>query len=434
MGACPNVGLMAQKASEPKNFNATKRCVRTPSQVDTDFQLKYVCLGQHWNFLTLFVFGLSEVLSPSRNFRWDETRIVGGGVRFPSNHLWDEGARYQKFLHPNSRFFLAEIALINMLFWWFWLLSCGHHNVGTALRKVYMGQSPGHLPPPPVSPPPPRSRHPSGPFHTGKRGTSLTHFIYTLYTTYTQSLRALHTFYIQSILILCTFYLHPIHILYTLYIRCIYTIHSVRAFFALFTCPLTSYTCTTWCRYRYAYTFTCTNASTLITNTYTTYWYTNAIVSPLHTTYPHHRGGGRTYLSARLLYFVIAYYILFPLPHNIPPPQGGRGNLSLSTLTKFCHHLLHLVPPSTQHTPTTGERGRTYLSHSAYTLYTRSIYTVYTFYIHSIFTVYTQYIVYVLSMHFSHAFSKFYSYHIHIQLNVATEIHTHLHVQMHPHL
>ena len=47
--------------------------------------------------------------------------------------------------------------------------------------------------------------------------------------------------------------------------------------------------------------------------------------SPFHTTYPHHRGGGRTYLSACLLYFVIAYYILFPLPCNKPPQQGGRG-------------------------------------------------------------------------------------------------------------
>ena len=92
---------------------------------------------------------------------------------------------------------------------------------------------------------------------------------------------------------------------------------------------------------------------------YTTYRYTIAIVSPLHTTYPHHRGGGRTYLSARLLNFVITYYILFPLPHNIPPPQGGRENLSFGTLTIFCHRLLHLVPPSTQHTPTTGGEGGT---------------------------------------------------------------------------
>ena len=61
------------------------------------------------------------------------------------------------------------------------------------------------------------------------------------------------------------------------------------------------------------------------TNTYTTYRYTNTIVSPLHTTYPHHRGRGRTYLSARLLYFVITYYILFPFPHNIPPPPGRGG-------------------------------------------------------------------------------------------------------------
>ena len=87
--------------------------------------------------------------------------------------------------------------------------------------------------------------------------------------------------------------------------------------------------------------------------------YTNASVPPLHTTYPHHRGGGRTYLSARLLYFVIPSYILFPLPHNIPPPQGGRESLSFSMLTIFCHHLLHLVPPSTQHTPTKGGEGGT---------------------------------------------------------------------------
>ena len=169
-----------------------------------------------------------------------------------------------------------------------------------------------------------------------------------------------------------------------------------------------------------------------MTNRYTTYRYTNAIVSPstqhtlttggggnlslstltkfchrllhlvppLHTTYPHHRGGGGTYLSARLLNFVIAYYILFP--------------------------------PSTQHTPTTGGRGRTYLSHSVYTLYTRSIYTAGTFYMHSIFIVYTQCRVYVLSLHYTHAVSRFYRHHLHVQLNVATDIHTH--AQMHPHL
>ena len=49
--------------------------------------------------------------------------------------------------------------------------------------------------------------------------------------------------------------------------------------------------------------------------------------SPFHTTYPHHR--------------------------------GGRLNLSFSTLTIFCHLLLHLVPPSAQHTPTTGGEGGT---------------------------------------------------------------------------
>ena len=76
-------------------------------------------------------------------------------------------------------------------------------------------------------------------------------------------------------------------------------------------------------------------------NTYTTYWYTNAIVSPLHTTYPHHRGGGRIYLSARLLYFAIAYYILFPLPHNIPPPQGGRENFTYYILFPLPHN----IPP-----------------------------------------------------------------------------------------
>ena len=57
----------------------------------------------------------------------------------------------------------------------------------------------------------------------------------------------------------------------------------------------------------------------------------------------------------------------FPPPHNIPPPQGGRENLSLSTLTIFCHHLLHPVPPSTQHTPTTG--GRENLSFSTLTIF-----------------------------------------------------------------
>ena len=105
-------------------------------------------------------------------------------------------------------------------------------------------------------------------------------------------------------------------------------------------------------------TFTCTNASTDITNTYTKYRYTNAIVSPLHTTYPHHRGGGRTYLSARLLYFVITYYILFPLPHNIPPPQGGgRTYLSAPLLYFVITYYILFLPPSTQHTTTGGEGG-----------------------------------------------------------------------------
>ena len=80
--------------------------------------------------------------------------------------------------------------------------------------------------------------------------------------------------------------------------------------------------------------------------------------SPLHTTYPHHRGEGGTYLSARLLNFVITYYILFPPPHNIPPPQGGEGELIFHTL----------------YTPYT---------HALYTLSIHSIYILYTFYIHN---------------------------------------------------
>ena len=116
--------------------------------------------------------------------------------------------------------------------------------------------------------------------------------------------------------------------------------------------------------------------------------------------------------------------LLSPPSTQHTPTTGGEENLSFSTLTIFCHRLLHLVPPSAQHTPTTGGRGRTYLSHSVYNLYPRSIYTVYTFYIHSIFTVCAQYIMYVLSMHYSHARSRFYRRQIHV--------HTHLHVQMHP--
>ena len=67
---------------------------------------------------------------------------------------------------------------------------------------IYMGQSPGHLPPAMVSHPPGHSG-PSHPSIGGRGGTSLTYFIHTL----------------------CTLYIH-----------CIYKIHSVRTFYAFFTC------------------------------------------------------------------------------------------------------------------------------------------------------------------------------------------------------
>ena len=145
---------------------------------------------------------------------------------------------------------------------------------------------------------------------------------------------------------------------------------------------------TNYCSYKYQYALTCTNASAHITNAYTTYRYTNAIVSPStqHTPIT----GGQNLSFSTLTIFVITYCILFPPPNNIPPPQGGEGELIFHTLC----------------TPYT---------HALYTFSRHSIYILYTFYI---FTVYTQYIVHVLFMHSSHALPKFYRHRLHVQYNL----------------
>ena len=113
--------------------------------------------------------------------------------------------------------------------------------------------------------------------------------------------------------------------------------------------------------YKYIYTYNkyiYTNTSTHIINIYTISKYTNTIISPLHTRYPRHRGGGKTYLSTHLLYY---YHLLHPILSSTQhtPTTGGERKKKMNTLTIFYHHLLYLVPPSTHHTPTTGWEGGT---------------------------------------------------------------------------
>ena len=148
--------------------------------------------------------------------------------------------------------------------------------------------------------------------------TPFIHSIYTLYTFSKLSIYILYTPYIQSLNTLYTFY-------YTLYIRCIYTNTQYIVY------VLSMHYSHALSRFYRRHIHVQLNAHNIpppqgerenlsftlcIHPTHTLY---------IHCLYIHSTFYIHCYLSARLLYFVITYYILFPLPHNIPPPQGGRG-------------------------------------------------------------------------------------------------------------
>ena len=154
------------------------------------------------------------------------------------------------------------------------------------------------------------------------------------------------------------------------------------------------------------------------------------------------------YIYIYYIYIYIYGPVPLPPPHGIPPPPPGpgtpparstrgRGALALHTsYTLYTQPIHNLYAPYIHSIQSILILCTSYIHpiHILYTPYIHSLYTLYTIYIHSIYVVYTQYIVYVLSMHYSHALLRFFTHHVHVQLNVDIDMHTHLHVQIHPHL
>ena len=195
-------------------------------------------------------------MGPTHPTCWLDSRSSGVDATATGNDaFWTPPTRISESLHND----LGRLQNSDSI-----LARTNHQSMHIYILHIYIyiwASPPATYPPPWYPPPSPRPRHPSGPSHpstrTPGRGalalhtlyrlhihsihnlyTTFTHPTYILYTVYFDEMYILYTPYIHSIYTLCTFSKHFIYILYTLYIRRIYTIHSVRTFYALFTCPL----------------------------------------------------------------------------------------------------------------------------------------------------------------------------------------------------